>query len=177
MQFVQEREKSITQYYEVRPSYIFTLDILLIVLVIVSVSLGVYFYFFYVEEISNIRIYDVSHKTSVVAGTLVPTKSKLKVSFRCSNINELLLLVSTDKSNSVFQATDVVTINSTNRVGYSDEYVVEWVVPEFIFSKTCQLKIQSKLSASIYALSPIFEIKPIFNLVEFGSVADKEYMK
>lgn len=175
MNFVQQRENTIIQYYETRKPYVFTLDILLVLLVVVAVSLGVYFYFFYIEEISNIRIYDVSHKTSIITGTLVPTKSKLQVSFKCSNISELLLLVSTDKSNSVFQSTDVVTINAANRVGYSDSYVVEWLVPEFIFSKTCQLKIQSKQNVSIYALSPIFEIKPIFSLVDIGSVADKEY--
>lgn len=175
LRYVQEGERSITDYYDTRKPIVFILDILLILLVIISVALGVYFYFFYIEEISDIRIYDVTHKTTVNTGSLVPTKSKLNIKFKCSNISELMLLVSTDKSNSVFQATDVVTINESNRVGYTDNYVVDWVVPEFIFAKTCQLKIQSKLNVSIYALSSIFEIKPIFTLVDFGTVADKEY--
>jgi hypothetical protein len=83
--------------------------------------------------------------------------------------------VSTDKSNAVFQSTDIVTINESNRVGSTDNYAVEWVVPDFIFAKTCQIKIQSKLNVSVYALSAIFEIKPVFTLIDFGTIADKEY--
>lgn len=174
LRYVQSNEGSLKDYYDTRKK-VFILDVLLLFFVIISVTLGVYFYFFYIEEVSNIKIYDITHKTTVTTGSLVPTKSKLSIKFKCSNISELSLLVSTDKSNAVFQSTDIVTINESNRVGSTDNYAVEWVVPDFIFAKTCQIKIQSKLNVSVYALSAIFEIKPVFTLIDFGTIADKEY--